>query len=169
MAVILDVNDLPASVRTALGTSTEAIVAGLNAKASRVAPCLSWDGGSEGRVEPTFDQMAEARLVLLGAVTRWAEAGSGAVKTAQSGGHAVTFDTDQRSGYNLWPSEIEALQDICKAAQGAQVGRLAFSIDTAPRRALSAHTPWCNLMMGGSYCSCGVVVAGFPLFEGESQ
>lgn len=168
MAPILYINDLPTAARTALGTSAETVVNGLNAKVLRVAPCLGWDGQTEGFPVPTEGQLAEAKLILLGVVTRWAEAGSGAVKTAQSGSHAVTFDTQQRSGYNLWPSEIEGLQDICKA-QGASVGRLAFSIDTAPRRTLSGHTLWCNLLMGDTYCSCGASIAGFPLFEGESQ
>lgn len=29
----------------------------------------------------------------------------------------------------------------------------------------SLHLPWCSLLMGGSYCSCGVDVAGRPIFE----
>lgn len=29
----------------------------------------------------------------------------------------------------------------------------------------TAHLPWCSLMMGATYCSCGVDIAGFPLFE----
>lgn len=28
------------------------------------------------------------------------------------------------------------------------------------------HLPWCTLMMGGNYCSCGVDIAGRPIFEG---
>lgn len=31
--------------------------------------------------------------------------------------------------------------------------------------AVSAHRPWCNLMFGATYCSCGVDIAGEPIFE----
>lgn len=39
----------------------------------------------------------------------------------------------------------------------------AFSISIG--YGCSAHLPWCSLMMGATYCSCGVDIAGFPLFE----
>lgn len=40
----------------------------------------------------------------------------------------------------------------------------AFSIDTAPSGV--THLPWCSLMFGALYCSCGVDIAGTPIFEG---
>jgi len=40
----------------------------------------------------------------------------------------------------------------------------AFSVDTAPGLG-SAHLPWCSLMLGALYCSCGVDIAGYPIFE----
>ncbi|HEU5223439.1 MAG TPA: hypothetical protein VFU07_07135 [Candidatus Lumbricidophila sp.] len=40
----------------------------------------------------------------------------------------------------------------------------AFSIDMA--NAGSIHIPWCSSMLGASYCSCGVDIAGSPIFEG---
>lgn len=39
----------------------------------------------------------------------------------------------------------------------------AFSF--APTRSGSAHLPWCSLMFGATYCSCGVDIAGEPIFE----
>ena len=155
MAVIITESDLPSAIQSE--ESIELMVAGANAKASRVAPCLASTDPA-----PTEDQLAEARLVLIGAVKRWAEAGSGAAQTVQSGPFSMSTDTRQRTGYNLWPSEIETLQDICKAA--GEGGRQAFSIDTAP--ASSAHLPWCSLMLGALYCSCGVDIAGEPIYEG---
>lgn len=29
----------------------------------------------------------------------------------------------------------------------------------------AAHLAWCSLMMGANYCSCGVDIAGYPIFE----
>ena len=39
----------------------------------------------------------------------------------------------------------------------------AFSIQ--PYGYGSDHLPWCSLVLGALYCSCGVDIAGFPLFE----
>jgi hypothetical protein len=40
----------------------------------------------------------------------------------------------------------------------------AFAIDMAGTGSL--HLPWCNLYFGGVDCSCGVDIAGYPIFEG---
>lgn len=39
----------------------------------------------------------------------------------------------------------------------------AFSI--IPSGCGSAHLPWCSLMLGALYCSCGADIAGEPIFE----
>lgn len=41
----------------------------------------------------------------------------------------------------------------------------AYSVDTVGGFR-PAHLPWCSLMMGATYCSCGVDIAGRPIFEG---
>lgn len=126
MAEIITVLDLPAAVQAA--ELVETLVAGANAKATRVAPCLGWDGTVTDEPVPSADQLAEERLVLIGAVKRWAETSSGALQAQQAGPFGMTVDTRQRTGYNLWPSEIEALQDICADGGSSK----AFAIDTAP-------------------------------------
>ena len=40
----------------------------------------------------------------------------------------------------------------------------AFAIDLVPL-AGSAHLPWCSLNAGALYCSCGVDIAGVPIYE----
>lgn len=40
----------------------------------------------------------------------------------------------------------------------------AFSVDMVGTSA--AHLPWCAIMLGANYCSCGVDIAGVPIFEG---
>lgn len=40
----------------------------------------------------------------------------------------------------------------------------AFSIDMLG--AASAHLPWCAVNFGALYCSCGVDIAGYPIYEG---
>jgi hypothetical protein len=39
----------------------------------------------------------------------------------------------------------------------------AFSI--FPSSACNLHLPWCSSMFGANYCSCGVDIAGEPIFE----
>ena len=122
MAAIVSLGDVPATVRSSelIGV----LLTGANAKAARVAPCLV-----DTVTPPTAEQIAEAKLVLIGAITRWAQAGSGAVQQQSAGPFSVTVDTRTGStGYNLWPSEIRQLQDIC----GGGKESAAFSIDTTP-------------------------------------
>jgi hypothetical protein len=72
-------------------------------------------------------------------------------------------DTRQRTGFNLWPSEITSLQDICSTGT---VGREAFSLDTTPTTGLAGHAPYCDLYFGGSVCSCGYSLTGVsPIYE----
>lgn len=40
----------------------------------------------------------------------------------------------------------------------------AFAIDMLGAGTL--HLPWCSLNFGATYCSCGVDIAGTPIFEG---
>lgn len=39
----------------------------------------------------------------------------------------------------------------------------AFAIDMLG--AGNPHLPWCSLMMGANFCSCGVDIAGVPIYE----
>jgi hypothetical protein len=159
---IIVVEDLPASIQAS--ELIDVMVAGANAKAARVAPCLAWDGVDETEPEPSEDQLAEARLILIGAIKRWVDAGTGAFSQQTAGPFGVQVDTRQRTGYNLWPSEIEALQEICSA--GTDASSSAFSI--RPTGGYSSHMPWCSLMLGADYCSCGADLTNYeyPLYEG---
>lgn len=129
MAAIIDVEDLPTSVQS--DEMVQVMVDGANAMASRVAPCLDDD--------PTPEQLAEARLVLIGAVIRWATSGAGAVTQQTAGPFSMSTDTRNRSGYTFWPSEIDRLQDICKGDSDAGG---AFQIDTTPPHPVPCPSWW---------------------------
>ncbi len=150
MTEIIKSVDLPDDV--ASNAMSAVWVDGANARASRVAPCLAAE-----YPPPTEDQLAEAKLVLIGAVTRWSQAGSGAFQSKTVGPTSITVDTRQRGGFNLWPSEITQLQDICKNGPSK-----AFSIDTVP--CVTYHSPICSVYFGG-VCSCGASLAGQPIYE----
>lgn len=114
MADIIVIGDLPGSVRDSVEESVlQMMVDGLNARAVRLAPCLAEDDPSPGLI-------AEAKLILVGVVKRWAEAGSGAFTQQTAGSFSVSMDTRQKSGWNLWPTEIGQLQDLCKQVTGEE-------------------------------------------------
>lgn len=41
--------------------------------------------------------------------------------------------------------------------------KAAFSIDTVG--CASVHLAWCDLLLGGADCSCGALLAGYPIYE----
>jgi hypothetical protein len=43
----------------------------------------------------------------------------------------------------------------------------AFSVDSVAFG--TAHLPWCSGALGANYCSCGVDIAGRPIYEGGDQ
>lgn len=128
MAIIL-ISDLPVAMQS--HELVDVLVSGANAKASRVAPCLVSSDPA-----PSLDALAEAKLILLGAIKRWVDAGSGAFSQMTSGPFSASTDTRQRTGFNLWPSEVTALQDICSAG-AAKSG--AFEVDTSPTSAVDGY------------------------------
>lgn len=166
MADILIPQDVPAAIKAAIGDDTLLLlmITALNSEVSRVAPCLA-------TTDPVPDagKIAEAKLIMLATLKRWGEAGSGGIQTEQNTAgifsHSTTIDTRTRPGWKLWPSDITKLQDICKTLTGNE-GK-AFSVNLGPAGP-SAHQPWCNLMFGANYCSCGFDLTNgeYPLYEG---
>lgn len=112
MAEVISDGDLSEEIKDRIDPGELAIMlAGVNARVRRIAPCLAVE-------DPDPDQLAEAKLVLLGAIKRWADTGAGAFQQQTAGPFSVSTDTRQRGGYNLWPSEIDQLQDICGGTGG---------------------------------------------------
>lgn len=127
-----------------------AMIDDATAIALRLAPCLA------DTTDVTVIGMAKA--ILRAAILRWNDAGSGEV-TQQTSGPFTTTYTQQARKSLFWPSEIEQLQALCRDSGASD----AFAIDTVPD--CSLHLPWCSLMFGAAYCSCGVDIAGEPIFE----
>lgn len=133
-----------------------AMIADAMALAARVAPCIT---------DADFAYPDAAKAVLRRAVLRWNEAGTGAL-TQETLGSDYSYSTDtrdqrgSRSGL-FWPSEIEALQDLCKGEDTSG----AFSIDPSPASSI-VHADICALNFGATYCSCGAdLTGGWPLYE----
>jgi hypothetical protein len=145
----------------------DAMIADAESMAILAAPCLP--GLTTAPVDETPEaevlrlaKLAAVKAILRGAILRWEDAGSGALQTQQEQigpfGAQATVTPLRKSMF--WPSEIESLQGICSSGEKGK----AYSLDTAPGGA-SAHLPWCALMFGATYCSCGADIAGVPIFE----
>lgn len=156
---IIEPTDLPSAVQAA--ELVDLMVAGANASAKRVAPCLAWDGDADSdEPAPSEDTLNEAKLILVGAIVRWSEAGTGSVQQKTAGPFGISIDTKQAStGYRLRPTEIEDLQALCKTDDS---GGGLQAVDTVMD--CGGHAMTCGVYFGGA-CSCGAVLAGFPLYE----
>ena len=95
-----------------------AMIRSVRARAVSIAPCLNGD--------LTPDQVETVRAILLDAVVRWADAGSGAVTHQAAGPFTQTVDArvDRRGAFIK--SELDDLRGICDEVRGMSSG--AFSI-----------------------------------------
>lgn len=159
MAVFITVEDLEAFDPGIDPAKAEQMIADAEALAMLAAPCLA---------DPEFREdeflRGAARAIIRGAILRWNDSGSGAVTQVGAGAFQQTMDTRTVRRSMFWPSEIEQLRELCATFNGVKAEG-AFSVDTVPTLG-GAHLPWCSLAFGAVYCSCGVDIAGRPIFEG---
>ena len=119
--------------------------------AALVAPCLADD--SEVELKP--HQVATVKAILRRAVLRWNDAGTGAIVQESTGPWSQTVDTTRSSKSLFWPSEVNDLQAVCRAAGGDEPpDKRVFTVNTGGRRRC-VHSPICDLYFGGLHCSCG--------------
>lgn len=79
----------------------------------------------------------------------------------------VTISVDDASStrrYQSGKGRVSILDEWWDMLGLAEVNEGAFSYDMVGQ--CSRHLPWCTLMMGGTHCSCGVDIAGYPIYEG---
>lgn len=128
------------------------------ADASRLAPCINDE-------DLSTEKQAQFKSVLRAALLRWNDSGSGAYQQQTAGPYGVTLDTRQARRGMFWPSEIEAMQDICRDPNQSDG---AFSIIPSSVYA-NAHRPWCALMFLANYCSCGADLTNgeYALYESD--
>lgn len=149
-----------------------AMIADAESMAILTAPCLPGLLVVPEDETPEAEALRLAKLnavkaILRGAILRWEDAGSGALQTQQeqTGPFGVqTTVAPQVRKSMFWPSELEQLQGICSSGEKGS----AFTLDTAPGLSsgtASLHAPWCSYHFGATYCSCGVDLSGYPMFE----
>ena len=137
-----------------------AMIEDAEAQAILVAPCLP--GLLTAPVDETTEaealrlaKLSASKSILRAAILRWDEAGTGAVQTQVTGPFSQTTQYQARRGM-FWPSEIEQLQGICTAPAKS------FAVDTVPT--VTVHAVWCDISLGGTTCSCGADIAGYPIY-----
>lgn len=140
-----------------------AMIEDAEAQAVLIAPCLPGllvvpDGETAEAAAIRTGKLAAAKSILRAAILRWNDAGTGMVTMTTVGPFGQQTQQQARRSM-FYPSEIEQLQGICKGDTSK-----AFSVDTVPY-APATHAPWCSLLLGASYCSCGADLAGYPIYE----
>lgn len=154
MGAFIDDTDL-APFATIESAKAAAMIEDAEAMAIEAAPCIA---------DPTFtaQKRKTVKAILRGAILRWNEAGTGA-KTARAGlGYSETIDTTNPRKGMFWPSEIDQLRNLCKAADSGG----AYAVDTLPSCGPIVHADICAINFGATYCSCGAVLTqGLPLYE----
>jgi hypothetical protein len=163
MGTFINAADL-APFATIAATKANAMIEDAEAWAILTAPCLSSltvapDGETTEAAEIRTGKVAAVKAILRGAILRWNDAGSGAITQESVGPFGHSIDTRQARKSMFWPSEITELQGICSNGDSSK----AFSVDVLG--ADTAHLPWCSLNFGAAYCSCGVDIAGVPIYE----
>lgn len=104
----LDLQNLDPEITT---EKAQALIDSVLARAREIAPCI-------GAVE--FAKTAVAKAIIVDAILRRAQSGSGALQSGQIGSGSWTFDT-RTPRVLFWPAEISELQSLC-AASSAPAG-----------------------------------------------
>lgn len=118
----------------------------------------------ENRAEELGVDMATISEMKLDYVVR--EAVSAYIKRPDDATQvSITVDdgTTSRS-YQSGKGRIAILDEWWRMLGLVETESGAFAIDMVPSLG-SAHLPWCSLAFGATYCSCGVDIAGKPIFE----
>lgn len=120
------------------------------------APCILADDFAPAKRKA-------AKAIVRGAILRWNEAGTGAIKTQSSLSYAQTVDDRQPRKVMFFPSELDALRRLCR--DDNDTGG-AFAVDLLPQRTGIVHAEICSIYFGSSGCSCGAILTqGLALYE----
>lgn len=76
-------------------------------------------------------------------------------------------DASTQRTYRSSKGRVEILDEWWDLLSPPNRSSGAWSI--RPHADYSPHVPWCSLLMGATYCSCGVDIAGVPIFEGGAE
>lgn len=128
----------------------EAMIADALAMAALHAPCITSED---------FEYADAAKAIIRSAILRWNDSGSGAFTQQAAGPFSHTIDNRVRRDGMYTDSELDQLKRLCTGTDSG-----AFDIDTSPSCAV-VHADVCAINFGAEYCSCGAILAGFPLWE----
>jgi hypothetical protein len=127
------------------------LIDGAIGQAMLVAPCIA---------EADFAHEDAAKLLLIQAILRWHEAGTGAAVQLQAGPYGQSLDTRVPRRAVFWPSEIRDLRAMCSTGDAG-----AWSYDRLASSSI-IHADICSINLGGQYCSCGAILTlADPLYE----
>ena len=107
---------------------------------------------------PTVDQ-AKLDYVIREAVVAQARRPDSATQVT-----TAVDDGSVSKTYRSSTGRLDILDEWWALLSLSSAGGGVYSIDIAPNG--GTHLPWCSLSLGALYCSCGVDIAGYPIYEG---
>ena len=110
---------------------------------------------------PTVDQ-AKLDYVIREAVAAQARRPDDATQVTVSVDDGSTSKT-----YRTGAGRVAILDEWWTMLGLNDVGGGAYSVDTLANG--GRHMPWCAINFGALYCSCGVDIAGTPIYEGGGE
>lgn len=119
MAVRIETDDIRVYAPGASEDLVEDLIRGTLARAAIFAPCILTAGFTGASADA-------ARDIIVGAIVRSIEAGSGAVTTMTAGPHSKTVDTTKPRTSRFTAAEKAELRSLCGLTPGG-----AFTIATA--------------------------------------
>lgn len=123
---------------------------GIDAKITPVPPA------TEPELDPGIPKMIVCAMVKRAMlVANDADGVSATQQTAGPFSQSLTFSNPMG---NLYLTKAEKRLLGCVAQEAFTV-----PMSTVPT---VVHAPWCSLMFGATYCSCGAYIAGTPIYEG---
>lgn len=80
---------------------------------------------------------------------------------------SISVDDAQSSRtYRSGKGRIDILDEWWELLSPTPAETGAFSIrPSGAGLSAAGHAPWCDLMFGGTTCSCGYALAGYPIYE----
>lgn len=161
MSTFIEPSDLAPFATIDMAKALE-MIADAEAQAILVAPCIATlttapDGETADALALRTAKIAGVKSILRAAILRWNDGGSGTIQTQTTGPFSQTTQVQARRAM-FYASEKDDLRDLCKDADASK----SYAVDTVP--SVVVHAVWCDLMLGGTTCSCGADIAGYPIY-----
>lgn len=122
-----------------------------------------WLDDAELQIKVRYPDLSVLDQGVLAMVERWAVEAKVKNPDPISTRQVSVDDGSESSTWTRSSGTVEITPEWWSMLAGDKTPRKAYAIDTLGD--YTGHLPWCSLMMGATYCSCGADIAGEPIYE----